>query len=1102
MRTLVWLISFILITGFAMAQSSLRISPSPNSSALARFAEIPVDKYTGVTDITVPLVEVKGRKLAYPVSLNYHASGIKVNDVASWAGLGWAFNGGGEITRVMRGRPDEETSVGYFSFASATPSYSSLTLTQKDEFANNVTDLQPDIFYYNFAGSSGKFIFDSQLIPRSIPRQDIQISVNSTSTLDTFTITAADGTVFEFNASETTRIFIHATEPVLYKSTWHLSRIVSFDRQDTISFTYSDPFPITYPADENHFIRYYYSVPAGASKTNNSTEDVTEIKVVSVLGQSVLKSIVSPLMKVEIETGSRLDVTVDKRITRLILYQKDPLGGGWTEEKKINFIHSYFEVNNNPAPQDAYKNRLRLDAIQEEAPNQVLYPKTKFNYDLRLLKSETSYNSFSQDYWGYYNNINNNSNIPGGGNSREPNAEAVKAFALSEIIYPLGGYTQYEYEANQYDDNGVTKIGPGIRIKKIIQSDPYTVIIATTNYEYAPGTLLQQLPVYERNLLVKDGIYVYNVIEYYSRPTGVGSFSAPPLVYSQVTEYTMNDQNFSGKIVSVYNIDASSADTGSIPMTTWEESAWAAGKLMEETAYKVVNNISTPVSKTSYKYGMAATYYTIAGLKVDYTKLILGGATLASDDFIPTGITHHSIFQYLRESNNYFYQPDGTFASQTKQFFYDQSNVHLQITKMSTSTSESDVTLQAEYKYAPDYTSPNAVQTAMTSLRMFKNPLEVTTKSIQGSNTYVIGYNKTDFFQWSAQSIYPQYLYVSKLPTYLAATTFQANPASYLKRTMKFNQYTSSGFLLEAESEGGPSSASIQDTSVGLVTAQASPAKSSQIAFTSFESADPGQWSINQTTETRIQTLNLYQNGGSVPFDTDLNQTVTFTYSVTRTAGDVPILTVTEVGGTPTEKLLTGSSGSGTVTLTPGSWTVLLTYGTNVSAISVSFPYQYTYKYPLTLSNNAKTGTSSVIFDNGLSITKTNLLAGDYMISYFQKTGIATVSVTGTATVTGTQTGIADSDGWTLIKKTIHINSTTDGLSVSGSGFSLDELRLHPIDARMTTVCYDGLRRVNTQTDQNMRSHFVEYDVWGRQVVRRDHDKYIVQTIEYKLADN
>ena len=76
------------------------IPPTPEAAALIRFVEYPVSYYTGVPEISVPLYTVKSREISFPVSLNYHASGIKVEDVSGFVGLGWSLNAGGVVSRI------------------------------------------------------------------------------------------------------------------------------------------------------------------------------------------------------------------------------------------------------------------------------------------------------------------------------------------------------------------------------------------------------------------------------------------------------------------------------------------------------------------------------------------------------------------------------------------------------------------------------------------------------------------------------------------------------------------------------------------------------------------------------------------------------------------------------------------------------------------------------------------------------------------------------------------------------------------------------------------------------------------------------------------
>src|ERR1700722_12616602 len=80
---------------------------SPNAAALGKFGDIPVGYHTGVPQIGIPFYTVQAGPLKLPISLDYHASGIKCMEPASWVGTGWALNAGGVITRTVQGQPDE-----------------------------------------------------------------------------------------------------------------------------------------------------------------------------------------------------------------------------------------------------------------------------------------------------------------------------------------------------------------------------------------------------------------------------------------------------------------------------------------------------------------------------------------------------------------------------------------------------------------------------------------------------------------------------------------------------------------------------------------------------------------------------------------------------------------------------------------------------------------------------------------------------------------------------------------------------------------------------------------------------------------------------------
>src|ERR1700744_1854718 len=75
--------------------------PAPTAQNFMRYGEIPVDYSTGVPSISVPIYTVKSRQLSLPISISYHASGIKVDDKSSVIGLGWVLNCGGLITETI-----------------------------------------------------------------------------------------------------------------------------------------------------------------------------------------------------------------------------------------------------------------------------------------------------------------------------------------------------------------------------------------------------------------------------------------------------------------------------------------------------------------------------------------------------------------------------------------------------------------------------------------------------------------------------------------------------------------------------------------------------------------------------------------------------------------------------------------------------------------------------------------------------------------------------------------------------------------------------------------------------------------------------------------
>jgi hypothetical protein len=84
-------------------------------------------------------------------------------------------------------------------------------------------------------------------------------------------------------------------------------------------------------------------------------------------------------------------------------------------------------------------------------------------------------------------------------------------------------------------------------------------------------------------------------------------------------------------------------------------------------------------------------------------------------------------------------------------------------------------------------------------------------------------------------------------------------------------------------------------------------------------------------------------------------------------------------------------------------------------------------------------------------------------------------------------------NGWTYFE---HKVTGVSAASVTGGG-NIDELRLYPSAAQMTTYTYDPLIGTTSQCDINNRITYYEYDGLGRLRLIKDQDGNIIKTLEY-----
>ena len=260
------------------AQPSLpQSAPTPNAASLGHYGDVPVSYYTGNPSISIPLYETTVRGVTLPISLDYDASGVQMNVLPSWTGYNWSLSAGGAITRTINGYPDElvlpqNTSTLGFTFHNYFSSYDVLNGLSNSQLETLIAsgdvayDLEPDVFYFNFMGKSGKFFLGndgkwkvrsdydidviyqvgdannllSPFIPL-LPKADAN-DRNQSKTIAGFKLRDTDGVLYEFgyttNAIEYTIDFFNMQQiddvNSWWATSWYLTKVT--DRLGNVLF--------------------------------------------------------------------------------------------------------------------------------------------------------------------------------------------------------------------------------------------------------------------------------------------------------------------------------------------------------------------------------------------------------------------------------------------------------------------------------------------------------------------------------------------------------------------------------------------------------------------------------------------------------------------------------------------------------------------------------------------------------------------------------------------------------------------------------------------------------------------------------------------------
>jgi YD repeat-containing protein len=518
------------------------IPPAPTAASLGKYGDVPVSYYTGIPNINVPLYEARSGDISVPVSLSYHAGGIKVEEIASWVGLGWSLNAGGVITRTVRGIADEKDQMQRTYKENIDLYNAASSQTAKNEILKKIVDgeldAEPDLFHFNFGGNSGKFfIGEDGSTVYTIPQQKLEISFTKTAGggnsahITSWTIVDQSGFTYTFGKSPANATLNgveyndtysacadgqSTSTSVSLATSWFLVEIKS-PRGHIITFEY-DSYTYNFRNLGNQ-TEYYCNIQDQNGQNPKCIDRTVFCFTRNTVTGKKLRKINFLNGSVEFETKDRFDLCGEKALEFVKVFRL----GETNPVKTLTFDYSYFvgigkwqQPTSCVSEQEDAFYRLKLNSVKETGANNEEKNPYQFYYDDEINQmppryrdlSTTSADSYAQDHWGYYNGKLNNkdSGIPtliptvflenGGSNVIEyggADRSSVEAFAktyvLTKIKYPTGGETSFEFESNRIPYEGTFATN---ELLVPVEKNFFVPAVTSTNLE--PGKTVYSQP--------------------------------------------------------------------------------------------------------------------------------------------------------------------------------------------------------------------------------------------------------------------------------------------------------------------------------------------------------------------------------------------------------------------------------------------------------------------------------------------------------------------------------------------------------------------------------------------------------------------------------
>ncbi|MCF6407316.1 hypothetical protein L3C95_30760 [Chitinophaga filiformis] len=1125
-------------------QSIIDVSPkSPEVASLGKFGDIPVSYATGVPSITIPVFNVSIGKINLPVSLDYHAGGVRIDEVASSVGLGWALSGIGSISRQMVGIPDEDQ----FGFRNA-PSPDSVSgspatfYTYLYEVQKGLRDAEPDIYSYNINGASGKFIYrrnSSSFMQIPVTNNKIETGVGANGQF--YKITDENGVVSLFEKTTSTDMSV-ASGLYTYISSWRLTKMVDSNGADTIYFSYENACSRSYQLSTNftHYIGQTFTECGPAPVIQFKNEQETRTQTIT-LNEAYPREISWRGGRISfINTCDRQDVTGSgMRLSEIVVYSN--LNGRLKQVKRMKLYQSYFNSigsgNVFTAASAEQKKRLKLDSVAILPVSGALPPQTyRMTYDTSALAPRESY---AQDRWGYNNGAwNNVTLIPAqtiffwsayyniGSANREPDSDKMKAGTMTSIEYPTKGRTVFEFEPHAFEkyetqSQNITRHASCVGGVQSTTTTTFTVNADDEEFKYTAyisafaGQQMNGRP----EIILKDQNTGSNVLFLYiQNGQESSSYFVNDVGLSLIAGHTYNltvNIYTSSPSVSAYCDISYKKNLGDVLVT--ERSGGLRVKTI--TNYDVNGKF---LGREKYEYSpgtmLTSQYYR----DLNYEVIVPRGAAANCHYLTPptppneAWIYHaNSVLPVSQFSGSPLlyklvtkYEVDSMGVSNGKtEYGYDVYTEEPEIANLQvmgvvtynnigiflTSNSWKNNKLKYENTYKSVGANYSLISTKQFKYDVYRATLE---NSLKIKNLYLT----TCCQQVNSTTVYAA--------TDFLLTSYPNRSGVMLLSNQSDTTWDDAGNKISTSTEYR-----YDDLLHTLPTLQKSWASNGELI--SDSSVYPSKLAASGNVYQKMVNRNILshvvksirQKGGRPVLLANTNYTDWNNDSKLL----LPVNTELQLGSNALETRI--------------RYNKFDLYG-NIQEqqkdndIKQSYVWGYDTLYPIaTVSNAAQndiaytsfepdaagywtipsairdttqavTGNQCYALGNG-AVSRSGLsTTNGFIVSYWSKSGSASVNGT-------TGTLVTTKKGWNYYEHRLNAGIST--VTVSGA-ITIDELRLYPATAQMVSVCYEPLVGMTSQSDAAGRITYYEYDGFGRLKVIRDNDGQVLKVFDYQYS--